>query len=446
MFAERPALNDAQAMECVNNAKQARRMWANCPLAKRTQLTLEAVRILCEQSEEAATELAWMMGRPVRYGGEFGGVQERATHMANIAEAALAPVVAESSDEFQRHIARIPQGLVFVIAPWNYPYLTAINTIAPALIAGNAVILKHSTQTLLAGERLVAAFTGAGVPAEVFQNMFLTHATTNNLIAARAFDFVNFTGSVEGGRAIERAAAGTFAALGLELGGKDPAYVMEDADVPAAAAVLTDAAMYNSGQCCCGIERIYVCERHYDELLQRITALCENYRLGNPLHPDTTLGPMAAARFAAHARAQIDEAVAAGATAHVQKLPGDDGGTYMSPQLLTNVTPDMRIMREESFAPVVCMVKVRDDEEAIAHINDSAYGLTVSLWSNDVDRALRIGEKLETGTVFMNRADYVDPALCWTGCKNTGRGGALSEIGFHNLTRPMSFHMKKKTA
>lgn len=446
VFAERPALGESQALECAARARKAQRAWAARPLAERAQLTLAAVRMLCGQREETAEELAWMMGRPVRYGGEFGGVQERTEYMAGIAESALAPIIAESGGKFQRHVARVPQGVVFVIAPWNYPYLTAINTIAPALIAGNAVMLKHATQTLLAGERLAAAFVSAGVPADIFQNVFLTHEVAGNLIAARAFDFVNFTGSVAGGRAIERAAAGTFTSLGLELGGKDPAYVMEDADMEAAAAALTDAAMYNSGQCCCGIERIYACEQRYDELLQRMTALCEEYRLGNPLHADTTLGPMAAARFAAHARAQIEQAVAAGAVAHVKNRDGDDGGAYMAPQLLTNVTPEMPVMRDESFAPLACLVKVRDDDEAVAQMNDSDYGLTASLWSNDAKRALRVGERLETGTVFMNRADYVDPALCWTGCKNTGRGGALSEIGFHNLTRPMSFHLKKTAA
>ncbi len=445
VFAEREVLTKEQAMAGLVRATAAQHQWAAMPLAARVALVKEGIRFLCEQQDEAAEELAWMMGRPIRYGGEFGGVLERTLYMAEIAEQALAPFVVESSDEFQRHILRMPQGLVLVIAPWNYPYLTAINNIAPALIAGNAVILKPATQTLLAGERLVKAFVSAGIPADIIQNVFLTHDMATELIANKAFNFVNFTGSVAGGKAIEQAAAGTFTALGLELGGKDPAYIMDDADINAAVATVTDAAMYNSGQCCCGIERVYIAAHHFDTVLEQMTALCEQYRLGNPLDNETTLGPMAATRFANHARGQIKEAVAQGAVCHVRNQVGDDGGAYLAPQLLTQVTSNMRIMQEESFAPVVCLMKVKNDAQAIAYMNDCDYGLTASLWTNDVDRAMTIGKQLQTGTVFMNRADYVDPALCWTGCKNTGRGGALSIIGYHQLTRPMSFHLKKKT-
>jgi acyl-CoA reductase-like NAD-dependent aldehyde dehydrogenase len=334
---------------------------------------------------------------------------------------------------------------VFVIAPWNYPYMTAINTVAPALMAGNTVVLKHATQTLLVGERMVRAFVEAGVPKDVFQNLFLDHQTTEDLIAARSFNFVNFTGSVNGGKAIERAAAGTFTGLGLELGGKDPGYVMEDADIDAAVAVLMDGAMYNCGQCCCGIERVYVTESLYDAFVEKAVAEVSKLKLGNPLEQETTLGPMANARFAAEVRAQVSEALAAGATPMIDPalFPADDGGTYLAPQILTNVTHEMRVMRDESFGPVVGIMKVRSDDEALALMNDSPFGLTASLWTRDTERAEAVGARIETGTVFMNRADYLDPALCWTGCKDTGRGGALSPIGFHNLTRPKSYHLKK---
>jgi acyl-CoA reductase-like NAD-dependent aldehyde dehydrogenase len=331
------------------------------------------------------------------------------------------------------------------VAPWNYPYLTAINTIAPALIAGNTVVLKHATQTLLVGERMVNAFHQAGVPEDVFQNLFLDHETTSELIAARSFGFVNFTGSVGGGKAMERAAAGTFTNLGLELGGKDPGYVMEDADLDAAVATLMDGAMYNSGQCCCGIERIYVTAGLYDAFVEKAVAIASAYKLGNPLDPETTLGPMAHRRFADEVRAQRDEAIAAGAVPMVDPalFPEDDGGTYLAPQILTNVTHEMRVMRDESFGPIVGIMKVDDDEQAVALMNDSEFGLTASLWTSDPARAAAIGARIETGTVFMNRADYLDPALCWTGCKDTGRGGSLSVIGYQNLTRPKSYHFRK---
>ncbi|MBB4284342.1 aldehyde dehydrogenase family protein [Roseospira goensis] len=445
VYAERPVVSPDAAAAAVARARAAQPAWAARPLDERIALVRAGVARLGAMNDEIVPELAWMMGRPVRYGGEFGGVKERADHMAAIAAEALAPLVVEDSDRFRRTIKRAPQGVVFVIAPWNYPYMTAINTVAPALIAGNAVVLKHATQTLLVGERMVRAFVEAGVPEDVFLNLVLDHATTERLIADRSFNFVNFTGSVAGGQAIERAAAGTFTGLGLELGGKDPGYVMEDADLDAAVAVLMDGAMYNAGQCCCGIERLYVTASLYDAFVEKAVAEVNKLTLGNPLEEATTLGPMANARFAATVRGQIAEAVAAGATPMIDPagFPADDGGTYLAPQILTDVTHDMRVMREESFGPVVGIMKVESDDEAIALMNDSPFGLTASLWTRDAARAEPLGDRIETGTVFLNRADYLDPALCWTGCKDTGRGGALSVIGYHALTRPKSYHLKK---
>jgi acyl-CoA reductase-like NAD-dependent aldehyde dehydrogenase len=433
------------ALDAVARAKDAQRAWADRPLAERVDLVKAGVARLGAMNDEIVPELAWMMGRPVRYGGEFGGVEERTRYMGDIAEETLKPIVIEDSPAFERRIVREPHGVVLVVAPWNYPYLTAINTIAPALMAGNTVVLKHATQTLLVGERMVRAFHEAGVPEDVFQNLFLDHDTTSALIAAKSFRFLNFTGSVGGGQAMERAAAGTFTSLGLELGGKDPGYVMEDANLDAAVATLMDGAMYNSGQCCCGIERIYVTAGLYDEFVEKAVAVVSKLRLGDPLDRETTLGPMANTRFADEVRRQRDEAIAAGAVAMVDPtlFPQDDGGTYLAPQILTNVTHEMRVMRDESFGPIVGIMKVDDDEQAIALMNDSEFGLTASLWTSDAARAAAIGARIETGTVFMNRADYLDPALCWTGCKDTGRGGALSVIGFHNLTKPKSYHLKK---
>ena len=446
VFAERPVMAPDIATEAVAKARRAQKDWAKRPLDERIALVKAGVARLNEMKDEVVVELAHMMGRPVRYGGEFGGVNERTEYMGSIAARSLAPLVAEESDLFERRIEREPHGVVFVIAPWNYPYLTAINTIVPALIAGNAVVIKHATQTLLVGERIVRAFHEAGLPENVFVNVFLDHAGTEKLIAAGAFDFINFTGSVNGGRAIERAAAGTFTGLGLELGGKDPGYVMEDADVDWAVDVLMDGALYNSGQCCCGIERIYVARPLFDEFVEKSVAWVSNLKLGNPLDEATTMGPMANRRFAEEVRGQTRDAISQGAKALIdaQLFPQDDGGTYLMPQVLVDVNHQMRVMREESFGPVVGIMPVSDDAEALMLMNDCEYGLTASLWTQDVERAARIGAEIETGTVFMNRADYLDPALCWTGCKNTGRGGALSEIGFHNLTRPKSYHLRKR--
>lgn len=443
VYATRETLSADEASGVATRARAAQKAWAARPMAERIALVRAGVAIIGEQTDRMVAELAHQMGRPVRYGGEFGGFNERASHMADIAEQALAPIIVEESDSFLRKIEREPLGVVLVVAPWNYPYMTAVNTVAPALIAGNTVVLKHATQTLLVGEHMAEAFHAAGIPEDVFQNVFLDHETTSSLIAGRALNFVNFTGSVGGGKAMEIAAAGTFTGVGTELGGKDPGYVRADADLDAAVDTLIDGAMFNSGQCCCGIERIYVHESLYDAFVEKAVAIVKGYKLGNPLDSETTIGPMASVRFADEVRAQIAEAVAAGATPHIETLPQDDGGAYLTPQILTNVTHDMRVMRDESFGPVVGIMSVKDDAEAIELMNDSSFGLTASIWTADTDVAEKIGRQLETGTVFMNRCDYLDPALCWTGCKDTGRGGGLSVIGFHNLTHPKSYHLKK---
>ncbi|MFL4469074.1 aldehyde dehydrogenase family protein [Tateyamaria armeniaca] len=443
VYAERAVMSAQHAKAAVARAQAAQSAWATRPLAERIALVQAGVANVGAMNDDIVPELAHQMGRPIRYGGEFGGFNERATYMADIAQDALADIVIEDSDAFRRVIKRVPHGVVLVVAPWNYPYMTAINTVAPALIAGNAVMLKHASQTPLVGERMAQAFHAAGIPEDVFQNVFLDHQTTSDLIAAKSFGFVNFTGSVGGGQAMERAAAGTFTGVGLELGGKDPGYVCDDADIDAAADTLIDGAMFNSGQCCCGIERIYVAQQHFDAFVEKAVAIVSAYKLGNPLDKDTTLGPMAHVRFADEVRAQIAEAVADGAKAHIATFAEDDGGAYLTPQILTDVSHDMRVMRDESFGPVVGIMPVKDDAEAIALMNDSHFGLTASVWTNDVARAEAIADQIETGTVFMNRADYLDPGLCWTGCKDTGRGGGLSLIGYHNLTRPKSYHLKK---
>jgi acyl-CoA reductase-like NAD-dependent aldehyde dehydrogenase len=446
VYAERPVATDAQVNAAVERARAAQPDWAALPIAERCKYMLAMLEALVGMTDEIVPELAWQMGRPVRYGGEFGGVKERTTYMVEIAERALAPVMASNpKDGFRRYVKKDPLGVVMVIAPWNYPYLTSVNTIVPALIAGSTVILKHAAQTLLVGERFAQAFEKAGLPKGVFQNIVLNHGQTEKLLGSGKIDHVNFTGSVAGGRAIEKAAAGTFMTLGLELGGKDPAYVLPDAKMDHAIVNLVEGAFFNSGQCCCGIERVYVHEKVYDEFVEGFVAETNNYALGNPLEQATTMGPMAQARFADFIREQKAEALRKGATAHMNTKDDRDraGSPYLTAEVLTGVNHQMSVMREESFGPIVGIMKVRNDEEAIALMNDSPYGLTASVWTKDMNRAVAIGDRVETGTVFMNRCDYLDPALVWTGVKDTGKGAALSQIGYDNLTRPKSYHLRE---
>lgn len=446
VYAERTCLDLGQVQAVVSSARQAQTGWAALTIAERASYCSAALAALAAMNDELVPEIAWQMGRPVRYGGENGGVQERGQYMINIAEEALKPLVPEEKDGFRRYVKHVPLGVVMVIAPWNYPYLTAVNTIIPALMAGNTVILKHATQTLLAGERFAKAFEIAGLPKGIFSNVVLGHATTEALLASGTIDHVNFTGSVGGGRAIEKAAAGTFMTVGLELGGKDPAYVLPDVNVEHAVANLVDGAFFNSGQCCCGIERIYVHEAVYDKFVDGFVDLTSQYVVGNPLDASSTLGPMAHARFADLIREQKAEALRKGAKAHINMHVENDraGSPYIAPEVLTNVDHQMSVMREESFGPIVGIMKVRSDEEAVALMNDSNFGLTASLWTPDTDRAANIADQIETGTVFMNRCDYLDPGLVWTGVKDTGKGASLSSIGYGNLTRPKSYHLREK--
>ncbi len=446
IYAERPIASDREISAAVERAKAAQAKWVETSIAERGKYMLAMLEALVSMSDEIVPELAWQMGRPVRYGGEFGGVRERTQYMVEIAEQALKPVMASNpKDGFRRYVKKVPLGVVMVIAPWNYPYLTAVNTIVPALMAGSAVILKHAAQTLLVGERFQRAFDKAGLPKGLFQNIVMNHGQTEALLGSGKIDHVNFTGSVAGGRAIEKAAAGTFMTLGLELGGKDPAYVLPDAKMDHAIANLAEGAFFNSGQCCCGIERIYVHEKVYDEFVEGFVAESRIWTLGSSIEKDTVMGPMAQARFADFIREQKAEALRKGATAHMQTKDSRDkeGSPYLPVEVLTNVDHQMSVMREESFGPVVGIMKVRNDEEAIALMNDSPYGLTASIWTKDIEHAAAVGDRVETGTVFMNRCDYLDPALVWTGVKDTGKGAALSSIGYDNLTRPKSYHLRE---
>jgi acyl-CoA reductase-like NAD-dependent aldehyde dehydrogenase len=447
LYAERATIEDAALEGVVSRARAAQAEWARVGVKDRVAGALSFLDALVAMNDEMVPELAWQMGRPVRYGGEKGGVEERVRYMASIAEESLEPQVPAPKDGFRRYIKREPLGLVLVIAPWNYPYLTAVNAVIPALLAGNAVLLKHSAQTPLCAERMVEAFSEVGLPDGVFQYLHMSHADTEQLIQAPAIQHVSFTGSVPGGAMVERAAAGRFISVGLELGGKDPAYVRADADLAHAVATTIDGAFFNSGQSCCGIERIYVHESLFEAFVEQAVALVRHYKLGRSDDPETTLGPLVRSEAADFVRRQINEAVAQGAVAHIDPTSfalDRPGSAYLAPQVLTDVYHGMRVMTEESFGPVVGIQKVKDDEEALQLMNDSEFGLTAAIFSRDVEAALALAERVEAGSVFLNRCDYLDPALAWSGMKNSGRGCSLSSIGYEHLTRPKSVHQKTK--
>ena len=446
LYVERDLASASEIKAALAKAERAQQAWKHTPVAERVAIGRQAIAAFAAREEQLAEELCWMMGRPIRYAaGEIRGFVERASHMADIAESALADIRLPDKPGFTRFIRREPLGVALVIAPWNYPYLTAVNAVMPALLAGNAVLLKHSAQTPLCAERMVAAFAAAGLPDGVFQYLHLSHADTEQLIQAPAIQHVSFTGSVAGGAMVERAAAGRFISVGLELGGKDPAYVRADADLAHAVATTIDGAFFNSGQSCCGIERIYVHESLFEAFVEQAVALVKHYKLGRSDDPETPLGPLVRAEAADFVRRQINEAVAQGAVAHIDPARfalDRPGSAYLAPQVLTGVYHGMRVMTEESFGPVVGIQKVKDDEEALALMNDSQFGLTAAIFSRDAEAAQALAERVEAGTVFLNRCDYLDPALAWVGVKNSGRGCSLSSIGYEHLTRPKSFHFK----
>ena len=432
--------------QAVKAAKQAQAAWFASGLAERKAKIGAAIDWLVAHKDEVAAAITHSMGRPISQSpGEVKGLEERARYMLSIADTALADIVPEEKAGFKRFLRREPVGVVLVMAPWNYPFLTAVNAIVPALAAGNVVLLKHSSQTPQVAELFQAAFDAADLPVGVFQSLHMNHADTDALLQSDAVDFVAFTGSVNGGHQVQAAISKRFIGAGLELGGKDPAYVRADADVASAAENLVDGAFFNSGQSCCGIERIYVHASVYEAFVQAFVAVTQQYRLGNPTDANTNLGPMVRSSAADFVRAQIAEAVAQGAKSLVDEaaFPASQVGTaYLSPHVLVNVNHNMRVMREESFGPVVGIMAVQNDEEAIRLMNDSDFGLTASIWTQDALAAEALAGQIATGTVFMNRCDYLDPALAWTGVKDTGHGISLSELGYVQLTRVKSYHLR----
>jgi acyl-CoA reductase-like NAD-dependent aldehyde dehydrogenase len=446
VYVERKLATRQEIGKALEGARKAQAGWKRVSVGERGKIISKAVDYFVANKAEIAAELTRQIGRPIAQSpGEMRGFEERARYMIEVAPEALADIDAGPKAGFTRFIRREPLGVVFIVAPWNYPYLTAVNGVVPALMAGNAVILKHSAQTPLCAERFAAAFKAAGLPKGLFQHLHMSHEDTLKLIGTDGIDYVNFTGSVSAGHAIVQAAADRFIGMGLELGGCDAAYVRADANLPHAIENLVDGAMFNSGQSCCGIQRVYVHQDVYKPFLDGFVDLTNQYRLGNPLEPDTNLGPVVRARAAEEIRKAVAKATRQGAKPLIdaKRFAADKKGTaYVAPQVFRVDSNHNAVMQEECFGPVVGIMKVKSDGDAVRHMNDSDFGLTAAIWTGDEKAALDIGDRVDTGTWFMNRCDYLDPALGWVGVKDSGRGCTLSRVGYESLTRPKSFHLR----
>jgi acyl-CoA reductase-like NAD-dependent aldehyde dehydrogenase len=420
--------------------------WSRLSLDERIAVVKQGVERLQRDRHSIARDITAQMGKPIAQSlREVDTCGDRAQYLISIAREALSPELVPAKDAFVRRIEHVPHGIVLDIAAWNYPLLIAVNVVVPALLAGNTVVLKHSGRTPLCGMHFARAFHSPGFPALV-TSLVLTHEATASLVRDPRVDHVAFTGSVEGGREINLAAAQRFIEVGLELGGKDPAYVAEDADLPFAVENVVDGACYNAGQSCCAVERVYVHRKVYRQFLDGARAELARYRLGDPMAEATTMGPLAREHALADLEAQVKDAVQRGARllAGGSRLTGARG-YFFSPTLLADVPNDAVVMQEETFGPIVPVLEVSSDEEAIRLMNATRYGLTASVWTRDAERAERVAREVNVGTIYQNRCDFLDPALAWTGMRDSGRGTTLSRFGFLHLTRRKSLHFRTRT-
>ncbi len=417
--------------------------WREVPVPERRRIVEKGLSRFLDEAATTARDITRQMGKPITQARrEVETFAERANWVLEAAETALATEVLPEQGGLHRRIEHVPLGVVLDIAAWNYPLLVPVNVILPALLAGNVVALKHSSRTPLTGEALARAFGGLEIP-DLVVAMNVTRDAANRLIDDPRVAHVSFTGSVPGGRAVYRRAAERLIDVGLELGGKDPAYVAEDADLDAAVEGVVDGACYNAGQSCCGVERVYVHERIHDEFVDRAQRLLEAYRLGDPLDETTTMGPLAMREALAPLEAQVEEARGRGARvvvggARVEEMPG----SFFAPTLVVDVPNDAALMQEESFAPIVPVLSVADDDRALACMQETRFGLTASVWTRDRERAERLARHIDAGTVYQNRCDYVDPALAWSGVRESGVGATLSRHGFLGLTQTRSIHFR----
>ncbi len=434
---------DSELERILERMRAAQPEWRDAPIEQSAEVCRRFVDVFRSMKDAVALDITRQMGKPLAQSlREVDTMLDRADTMIRLAPAALADDVLPARPGFRRFIRHEPLGIVLDIPAWNYPLLIAVNVVVPGVLAGDAILIKHSRLTPLCGDAFAEAFRKAGLPADVVASIHVGHETVRGLVDVRAVDFISFTGSVEGGREVYRNASAQLIDAGLELGGKDPAFIRGDADFRFTVENLVDGAFYNTGQSCCAVERIYVMRPLFQRFVDAYVAEVEKYTLGDPEDPSVTIGPLAQRKALEFLEFQVNDAVAKGARvlAGGRRISGP--GYYFEPTVLVDVNHEMSVMMEESFGPVIGIMPVDGDEEAVRLMNDSPYGLTASIWTADAAEGERLAHRTNAGTVYVNRCDYLDPELAWTGIKDSGHGCTLSHLGFLHLTRPKSFHLR----
>ena len=429
----------------LQQLKEGQKAWKQKPLAERISILRDYHNLLERDIEQLSITLTEEVGKPLQQSrNEINGSRSRIAWMIENAHLSLSEEIMSQSENMTEIIRHEPLGVICNISAWNYPYLVGTNVFIPALLAGNAVLYKPSEYATLTGLHIERLLKEAGVPDDVFQ-VAIGNGEVGGLLLALPLDGYFFTGSYDTGKKIYEAVAPKMVPCQCELGGKDPLYVTEDiTDIKSVAEGTADGAFYNNGQSCCAVERIYVHEKVYEKYLSAFINEVESWKLGNPKEEGVYIGAISRASQLPFLENQVKDAISKGAflVTGGERVNGE--GNYFKPTVLANVDHRMLVMREESFGPIIGIMKVSNDAEAIALMNDTAYGLTASVYSSNQKRAEAILEKIDSGTGYWNCCDRVSAALPWSGRKHSGFGSSLSHVGMRAFTKPKAYHLRKK--